>query len=74
MTPTDRDPMLAIISGNPSADEIAAVVVVLAALSQPARVSVAPEAKRSEWSAKSRLVRAPLRRGPGAWRASALPR
>jgi Acyl-CoA carboxylase epsilon subunit len=51
------------------------VVTVLAARAAPAADPTrACETARSEWSARSRLLRAPLPRGPGGWRASALPR
>jgi hypothetical protein len=67
-------PALAFVRGNPSAEQIAAVVAVLAArTARPADATQARES-RSEWSARSRLLRAPLPRGPGGWRASALPR
>lgn len=57
--------------GDPDPGELAAVVAVLAARAgQPA---AAPRAPRSEWAARSRLLRGPVRPGPGAWRASALP-
>ncbi|HUA27521.1 MAG TPA: acyl-CoA carboxylase subunit epsilon [Streptosporangiaceae bacterium] len=66
---------LAVVSGNPSAEEIAALVTVLSAAArsrgpQPRR----GESGRSEWSARYRLLREPLVRGPRGWRASALPR
>jgi len=67
-------PLVSFPRGNPSAEQIAAVVAVLAALPQPAEPSEAAPAVRSEWSARYRLLRAPLHRGPGGWRASALPR
>jgi Acyl-CoA carboxylase epsilon subunit len=67
-------PALVIVRGNPSAEEIAAVMAVLAARTAPAGASGARASVRSEWSARSRLLRAPLLRGPGGWRASALPR
>jgi hypothetical protein len=67
-------PALAFVKGNPSAEQIAAVVAVLAARTAwPAGTTQARET-RSEWSTRSRLLRAPLPRGPGGWRASALPR
>ena len=67
-------PVLAFARGNPSGEQIAAVVAVLAARTAwPAGATQARET-RSEWSARSRLLRAPLPRGPGGWRASALPR
>ena len=68
-------PELAIASGNPSAEQIAALVTVLSALAtsggpEPRR----GESERKEWSARYRLLREPLVRAPGGWRASALPR
>ena len=68
----DPWPVLTIVSGQPTPEETAAVTVVLTALlSQPA-----PEARPapSQWSDRSRFLRAPVTPGPGAWRASALPR
>ena len=53
---------------------VAALVAVLVARTRPAGGPAAPPVTRSEWSSKSRLLRSPLHRGPGAWRASALPR
>jgi hypothetical protein len=68
------EPALAIVAGNPSAEQIAAVVIVLSARLRPADTTRAGQATRSRWSARSGQLRAPLLRGPGAWRASALPR
>lgn len=74
------DPVLSITRGNPSARDTAAVVAVLSALAvRAARLEQAAQpaprvAQRSEWSARYRLLRPPLQRGPGGWRASALPR
>ena len=67
-------PALTVVAGNPSAEEIAALVAVLAA--RPVAAGPGGEAgrPRSEWSAKYRLLREPLARGRGGWRASALPR
>jgi hypothetical protein len=68
----DSRPRLTIVSGQPTPEETAAVTVVLTVLlSQPA-----PEARPgpTQWSARSRVLRAPVTPGPGAWRASALPR
>jgi hypothetical protein len=69
-----QSPVLAFARGNPTAEEIAAVVAVLAALPGPAGPPAEGAAVRSEWSARYRLLRPPLQRGPGAWRASTLPR
>jgi Acyl-CoA carboxylase epsilon subunit len=69
----DAAPAVAFVAGNPSAEEVGVVVAVLAArMASAGRGAKAPV--RSEWSARSRLLRAPLQRGPGSWRASALPR
>ena len=64
-------PLLAVTRGVPTPDELAAVLVVLA--SRAAEPAIRAGASPSSWSAKSRLVRATVRPGPGAWRASALP-
>ncbi|ROR90218.1 acyl-CoA carboxylase subunit epsilon [Nocardioides aurantiacus] len=62
-------PLLRVVTGDPSPEELAALVAVVAAAgSGGAPDSPAP---RSEWSARHRLVRGPHRHGPGAWRASA---
>jgi hypothetical protein len=65
-------PLLAVVRGMPTPDELAALMVVLA--SRATNPSSAGGARQSSWSAKSRRLRAPVRPGPGAWRASALPR
>jgi hypothetical protein len=63
---------LAVARGAPTAEELAALVVALA--SRPAASADGGRASRSsEWAAKTRTLRAPVHRGPGAWRASALP-
>jgi hypothetical protein len=70
----DQPPVLAFVRGNPSAEQIAAMVTVLSARTGRAGPPRAGEAARYGWSARSRLLRAPTARGPGGWRASALPR
>jgi len=65
-------PLLAVTRGVPTPDELAALMVVLA--SRATDPSSGGAARQSSWSAKSRMLRAPVRSGPGAWRASALPR
>jgi hypothetical protein len=71
------EPLFTIVAGNPTANEIAAVVTVLAA--RLGQAGGADEARavpgtRSGWSARSAVIRGPLSRGPGAWRAATLPR
>lgn len=63
-------PVLRVARGEPTAEELAALVTVLGARS--AATDTAP-ARRTAWNAPSRLVRAPVRPGPGGWRASARP-
>ncbi|MEV5569192.1 acyl-CoA carboxylase subunit epsilon [Spirillospora sp. NPDC052269] len=68
---------LRIVRGDPSAEEVAALVAVLTARAQAAAAARddAPGGPVSHWADRSRLTRTPPppRPGPGAWRASALP-
>jgi hypothetical protein len=64
-------PLFSVTRGVPTDDELAALMVVLAG--RPARPANRGGAVQSSWSAKSRMLRAPVRPGPAAWRASALP-
>jgi acyl-CoA carboxylase epsilon subunit len=73
MSGTDQQPVLAIVKGNPTAQETAAVVTVLFARAAPASEPAPRSVIRSQWASKSRQLRRPLVRGPGAWRASARP-
>jgi hypothetical protein len=64
-------PVLRVIKGDATPEEIAALVAVVAALGSDG----APPARRTpEWSAHHRTVRRTLPHGPGGWRSSALPR
>jgi hypothetical protein len=67
-------PVIRIRSGNPTAAEIAAVVVAAAALSAVTAPAGAPTGNRSLWNAQARVPRPRLSPGPGAWRASTFPR
>jgi len=67
-----EQPTLRVVAGNPSPDEIAALVAVLS--HRVNRPTPAPEARRSLWASRSRQVRPVLGAGPGSWRASTLPR
>ncbi|MEU4801926.1 acyl-CoA carboxylase subunit epsilon [Actinosynnema sp. NPDC023587] len=69
---TER-PYLHVVRGNPDDAELAALTAVVAGLATTGGTADVP-ARRSAWSDRSRLVRAPLAHGPGAWRASGLPR
>ncbi|WP_442875661.1 acyl-CoA carboxylase subunit epsilon [Actinoallomurus sp. NBC_01490] len=65
-------PFLQVVRGDPTPEEIAALVAVLTARARAAAAPPAPR-PRSAWSDPSRRLRRPLPHGPGAWRASALP-
>ena len=72
---TDRSashaPKLEIVNPDATEEEIAAIVAVLSALQAPTST---PGKPRSTWASYARRVRPPLHQGPGAWRASGLPR
>jgi hypothetical protein len=68
---TEQQPHLRIVRGNPDAVEIAAVVAALTALRSPGD---SPAPQRSLWSSRARNTRPATRPGPGAWRASMMPR
>jgi len=63
-------PFLQVVKGDATPEEIAALVAVISA--RAAAAPAAPARRTSAWTDRSRLVRRPLRPGPGAWRASAL--
>jgi hypothetical protein len=65
-------PALSVVRGEPTAAELAAVIVVLTAKAGQA-AAVAADPAPSQWSARSRQMRQQLSPGHGAWRASALP-
>ncbi len=77
MAPSGNDerpegrPFLRVVQGNPTPEELAALVAVLMARSGEA--ATAPARTRSAWSDRSRQLRHPMSPGPGAWRRSALP-
>ena len=61
-----------IIRGSATPAEVAAVVAAIATLR--AGLDRPTRTPRSLWSLPSRQTRPPLSAGPGAWRASSLPR
>jgi len=74
VTPSGHDgrPVLRVVRGDATAEEIAALVAVL--LSRPAADDAEPAPSRPAWADRSRALRRPPHPGPGAWRRSALPR
>ena len=70
---TDSGPVLRVIRGDATPEEIAAVVAAL--LARAAASDALPPARPapSAWSDRSRLLRRPVHAAPDAWRRSALP-
>ena len=66
---TDTQPLLRVVRGNPTPEELAALIAVI---STRGGAVEEPPAPRSLWAAP--VLRRPLSPGPGAWRASSLPR
>ena len=64
-------PVLRVVRGEPTAEELAALVAVLGARS--AGGAPPPAAARSAWSDPAGLVRRPLAHGPGRWTRSSRP-
>ena len=63
---SDEQPLLRVVRGKPTDDELAALVTVVTA-----RMSAPPKATpRTAWTDRSRLVRSCPSPGQGAWRAS----
>ncbi|MGH3857878.1 MAG: acyl-CoA carboxylase epsilon subunit [Pseudonocardiaceae bacterium] len=57
--------------GEPPDEELAALVMALAALAEAAAVE--PPSQRGGWADPARQLRTPPHPGPAAWRNSALP-
>ncbi|WP_299952305.1 acyl-CoA carboxylase subunit epsilon [uncultured Modestobacter sp.] len=66
-----QTPLLQVLRGEPSAEELAALTVVVASLSQrrPRRRPTPVGA----WAERADVLRRPLLAGPGGWRASGRP-
>jgi len=68
---TPERPLLRVVKGDATPEEVAALVAVLAtAQAAPA----AEEPRVPEWQAHHRKVRRTLPHGPDGWRSSGLPR
>jgi hypothetical protein len=68
---TEQTPLLRVVTGEPTAEELAALTVVVAALSQrrPRRRPTPVGA----WASRTAAVRTPLQPGPGGWLAAGRP-
>ena len=72
-TPEERRALFRVVRGTPADDELAALTAVVAAAAS-AGGPPAPDPTPDLWSHPAAQLRAPLMAGPGAWRASGLPR
>ena len=71
----DTFPVLRVVSGNPSAEDVAALVAVLAAAGSGTDAGGSAGHRRpSLWSVSARTAPPRPAPGHGAWRASGLPR
>jgi len=66
-------PLLRVVRGEPTAEELGALVAVLAARGSEAASAPSPRAGGG-WSDHARGMRTALPHGPGRWRSAALPR
>jgi hypothetical protein len=67
----DEKPILRVLTPDTTPEEVAAIVAVLSAMGGGDE----PAPRRTpEWNRPARLTRDTHRHGPGAWRASSLPR
>jgi len=67
-------PALKVVAGHPSAEELAALIVALSAvLAARGGPAGQPGRAASGWADRSRMMNAPLRPEPDAWRRSARP-
>jgi hypothetical protein len=64
----DERPVLRVVSGNPSPEELAALTAVVAASSGSAARAAAPQ--RGRWNDPAAQHRRMWLSGPGAWRAA----
>ncbi len=76
--PADHDqpaaqPLLRVIRGDATPEEIAALVAVLAMRAAGDEAPGPDRPAQKSWSDRSRALRDPLFPGPGAWRRSGLP-
>ncbi len=62
------EPIFSVVKGQPTDEELAALVAVLAAAAPPS--GSGPIGRASGWSSYRRSVRAPVHPGPQAWRLS----
>jgi hypothetical protein len=67
----EQRPLLRVVKGDATPEEVAALVAVVAALGSGS--AEPPQRRVPEWSAHHRKVRRTLPHGPGGWRSSSRP-
>ena len=68
----EQQPLLRIVKGNPTPEEVAALVSVVSAMAAGAAEAASKQSRpKPEWSAHHRKLRGTHRHGPGAWRTHA---
>lgn len=73
VTPEERRALFRVVRGTPDDHELAALTAVVAAAASAGGPPPPPRTP-DPWSHPAAVLRAPLHAGPGAWRASGLPR
>jgi hypothetical protein len=66
-------PLLRVVRGDATPEEIAALVAVLVTRAADGEAQGPVRSEPGSWSDRSRQLRRPLYPGPGAWRRSSLP-
>jgi hypothetical protein len=66
------EPILQVVKGDPTPEELAALIAVIAARSAAPAPTAKPQ-RANNWATYWRNARTPFRPGPGQWRASAHP-
>jgi hypothetical protein len=67
------EPVLRVVKGEPTPEELAALVTVITARAAATSVPTAEPTRASDWATYWRNARRPLHPGPNRWRASAHP-
>ena len=73
MSDDEQQPVVRVVKGEPTPEELAALIAVITTRVAAAGNEPATE-RASDWASYWRNVRRPLQHGPGRWRASAFPR
>ncbi|WP_026925731.1 acyl-CoA carboxylase subunit epsilon [Granulicoccus phenolivorans] len=69
MTEQQKPPVIEVVAGSPTPEEIAAIVTVVSALAAaPAEEKAVDQPRVGGWRSYYRALRRPFVHGPGAWR------